>query len=91
MSLRGDDWNEFADKVHVHIETYTIPQYGDKCDDMADNFTAAQCVEHIERYARRHGKNSRQGQEKLDLLKIAHYAQMAYTKLQEQEDATQQK
>lgn len=84
MSLRGEDWSNFSFTVANHIENYTVPQYGDKGDDEADSFTAEDCVKHIKRYAARHGKNSRPGQDELDLLKIAHYAQMAYTKLQEQ-------
>lgn len=87
MSLRGDDWLDFSKKVSNHIEGYTVPQYGDKGNDEADDFTAEECVKHIKRYVARHGKNSRPGQDELDLLKIAHYAQMAHTKLQEQENA----
>ena len=87
MSLRGNDWTLFQTKVYEHIETYTVPQYGDKGDDEADSFTAEDCVKQIKRYTARHGRNSRDGQDKLDLLKIAHYAQLAYTKLEEQENA----
>lgn len=87
MSLRGDEWSEFAMEVIDHIDNYTVPQYGDKNEDTANDYTAQQCIDHIKRYANRHGKNSRPGQEKLDLLKIAHYAQLAHSKLQEEENA----
>lgn len=87
MSIRGSDWLEFSAKVYVHIETYTVPQYGDRGSDEADDFTAEDCIKHIKRYSARHDKNSRPGQDKLDLLKIAHYAQLAYIKLEEQENA----
>ena len=38
----------------------------------------------MKRYLARTGKNSRPGQEQLDLIKIAHYAQMAHTIIGEQ-------
>jgi hypothetical protein len=87
MSLKGDDWLDFSKKVSKHIESYTVPQYGDKGNEEADNYTVEDCLMQIKRYTVRNGKNSRPGQDELDLIKIAHYAQMAYTKLQEQQDA----
>jgi len=87
MSLRSDDWSVFSSTVVSHINNYTVPQYGDKGNDEADDFTPEECVKHIKRYAARHGKNQRDGQELLDLIKIAHYAQLAYTKILESEDA----
>lgn len=87
LSERSNDWLVFSNDVVIHIEEYTVPQYGDKGSDQANDFTPEECVLQIKKYANRHGRNSRPGQEKLDLLKIAHYAQLAYTKLQEQEDA----
>lgn len=84
---RYEDWNEFSDYVGEHIIMYTIPQYGDKGSDEADDFTPEECVKHIKRYAARHGKNQRAGQDELDLIKIAHYAQLAYTKIKENKDA----
>lgn len=87
MSLKGNDWQDFATKVANHIENYTVPQYGDKGNEEADSYTVEDCLMQINRYKVRNGKNSRPGQDKLDLIKIAHYAQMAYTKLEEQENA----
>jgi hypothetical protein len=87
MSLRGADWVMFAYEVVKHINLYTVPQYGDKGSDEADDFTPEECVKHIKRYAARFGKSQREGQDLLDLLKIAHYAQLAYTKIQESDDA----
>ena len=80
---RGADWVVFAEEVLHHIDFYAVPQYGDKGNDMATEYTAEDCIRHIKRYAARFGKNARPGQDKLDLLKIAHYAQMAATKLDE--------
>lgn len=82
LSNRGSDWIEFSDNVLVHIENYTIPQYGDKGQDqVSQEFSPEDCITNIKRYCNRHGKNSRPGQDKLDLLKIAHYAQMLYDML----------
>ena len=77
----------FSRHIEAHIEDYVIPQYGDKCDDQAQVYSAEECIRQISKYIARFGRNVRQGQNELDLLKIAHYAQIAYTKLQEQKDA----
>lgn len=83
LSERGNDWVTFADTVLNHIEKYTVPQYGDKGDDLITGYTAEKCVECIEKYAKRFGSNQREGQDKLDMMKIAHYAQCAYDKIAE--------
>jgi hypothetical protein len=84
-SLRGQEWLGFAFAVLKHIEEYTVPQYGDKGKDIATDYTPEYCVSQIEKYVRRFGKNIRPGHEKLDLIKVAHYAQMALTKLNEKD------
>ncbi len=35
MSIRGEEWSQFADEVLQHIEVYTVTQYGDKGPDPA--------------------------------------------------------
>lgn len=35
LSERGKDWLAFSAKVLAHIEEYTVPQYGDKGEDLA--------------------------------------------------------
>lgn len=80
-SERGKDWIIFNNKVLDHIETYTVAQYGDKGADLASDFSAQQFNDQIKKYAARFGKNSRPGQQALDFLKIAHYAQMAHDAL----------
>ena len=87
MSLKGNDWIKFQVEVYNHIENYVIPQYGDKSEDECADYTTEDLVKQIKKYAARQGKNSRPGQDKIDLLKIAHYAQMTYTLLEEQENA----
>ena len=82
-SLRGMEWTEFSDNVLYHVEEYTVPQYGDKGEDNVTDWSAKDCVRQIEKYVKRFGKNAREGQDKLDLLKVAHYACLAYNKLEE--------
>jgi hypothetical protein len=81
MSKRGDDWNKFAEEVLDHIENYTVPQYGDKGEDQATGYGSKEHVLQANRYLARYGKNSRPGQEVLDLKKAAHYLQMAAMEL----------
>lgn len=78
MSKRGDDWQEFAIEVHNHIEVYTVPQYGDKGNDLASDYTAQECINQAKKYLARHGRNARPEQDALDLLKCAHYIQLAH-------------
>ena len=42
MSIRGKDWDLFSINVRSHIESYTVPQYGDKGDDLASEYTTEQ-------------------------------------------------
>lgn len=80
ISQRGLDWLAFSSKVLDHIENYTVPQYGDKGDDQATNYSDRTCVTQVEKYAHRFGKNVREGQQIKDFLKIAHYTQMGHDK-----------
>lgn len=80
LSERGKDWVAFSAKVLAHIEEYTVPQYGDKGEDLATTCNSDQFLHSIRRYAARHGSNARQEQDLLDLLKIAHYSQLAFDK-----------
>ena len=86
LSDRGKDWIWFSGHVITHIENYTVPQYGDKPDDPVEDWSPDQCMKAIEKYARRHGNNSREGQELIDCFKIAHFAQLTFLKLLEEGD-----
>ena len=79
-SVRAIQWKDFCFEVESHIEKYTVPQYGDAGEDNVTSWTAEDCLKQVEKYYKRRGKNSRAGQDKLDLLKMAHYIQMAWTK-----------
>lgn len=81
-SKRGKEWQAFSNIVLQHIETYTVPQYGDAPHDQVESWTADQCTKQIGKYAARFGSNSRPAQDGLDLLKVAHYAALAYGKYQ---------
>lgn len=79
LSLRGRDWLKFSDAVLEHIENYTVPQYGDKGNDRASDYTTEVIADHIGRYKDRMGSNARgEVEAKRDLVKIAHYASLAH-------------
>jgi hypothetical protein len=84
-SVRGAEWMDFAAEVASHIEAYTVPQYGDKGADQATEYTADDCVVQCKKYLNRYGRNARPGQERLDMLKTAHYLQLAADKMSEHE------
>lgn len=78
------DWEKFNRQMTAHIEQYTIPQYQNENNtaDQVGAWTSNDCVTSMQRYINRHGKNLRGPREALrDMLKIAHYAQLAYDKL----------
>jgi len=86
MSNRFRMWQDFAREVGDHIETYTIPQYGDYPDDQITNWTLEDFATTIKRYANRMGKNMRGDKDqKLDMQKIAHYAGVVWHKLNDTE------
>lgn len=89
LSKRGTDWLAFADEVAHHIENYTVPQYGDAPNDQVESWTAKHCINQLHKYASRHGSNKRKDQDHLDLLKIAHYAQLAAFKLRAERAAAE--
>lgn len=86
MSIRGEEWKKFSEKVLNHIETYTVPQYGDKGEDLATDYSVEDLLKQANKYLARYGKNQRQGQEMLDFMKTAHYIQMAATTFEAKEN-----
>lgn len=81
LSVRGSEWSRFADQVLEHIEMYTVPQYGDKPDDNVEEWDSYDCMKQVSKYLKRLKTGQRPGERKRDLLKIAHYTQMAHDKL----------
>jgi hypothetical protein len=83
MSKRAVDFKAFAATVERHIDNYTVPQYGDEPYDQVETWTSIQCMDSIKRYINRFGTNRRGRIETLrDLVKIAHYAQLTFDKMQ---------
>lgn len=80
-SKRGQDWLKFSAQVLAHIEEYTTKQYGDKGQDQVTNWSLQERLNQITKYAFRNGKNARDNQDELDLVKMAHYAQLSLNKL----------
>ena len=80
MITRESEWKEFSDLVLKHIREYTVPQYGDKGQDFLTVKSSEYCMDNIDKYIRRHGKNQRPDQDTLDLIKIAHYACVVFFK-----------
>ena len=78
---RGAEWKTFSEDVLTHVDNYTVPQYGDIGEDEVSNWTEKDCILAIKKYLARFGRNSRKGQDTMDMLKIAHYACLIYNKL----------
>ncbi|KFZ25612.1 MAG: hypothetical protein KQ78_02186 [Candidatus Izimaplasma bacterium HR2] len=80
MTEREKQWNEFSDLVAKHLRVYTTPQYGDVGEDEITNYTVETCIEQVRKYCKRYGSQSRDGQQELDFIKMAHYIQCAWEK-----------
>lgn len=82
MHNRCLEWQYFSKIVHRHIADYTIPQYGDSPHDEVEQWTPEMCVLAIQKYTRRFESSKRGPDETVrDMLKIAHFACLAYFKL----------
>ena len=82
ISKRVLEFDQFASIVKLHIEHYTVPQYGDAPNDQVEEWTPKQCMDSVKRYANRIDSNSRGRLESLrDMAKVAHFACLAFVKL----------
>lgn len=79
-SNRGMKAHMFFRQVINHIDNYTVPQYGDSPDDLAETWSSDDCMKQLDKYIKRFKKNSRIGQQESDFLKMAHYVQLAAEK-----------
>lgn len=87
-SNRGKMWDIFSDEVVNHIEHYTVAQYKDFPEDQVTEWTEEDLVKQIQKYINRISSNERGDMERnRDLMKIAHYAQMIWSKRLGFEDA----
>lgn len=84
-SERGREWLEFAFDVAAHIENYTVPQYGDKGKDQMTDWSIEECLLAVKKRYSRYGRQSREGQQMLDFMKMAHEVQIAAFKFKEEE------
>lgn len=82
LSLRSREVIEVLVKWLIpHIEEYAVKQYGDKGEDLLTQKDSQWCVEQIGKYCHRYGRSSRgPADDRLSLLKIIHYACVAYVK-----------
>lgn len=82
MFNRIHEWNYFTKIVRTHVLEYTIPQYGDSPTDEVEGWTPEMCILAVQKYTRRFESSKRGPDETLrDMLKIAHFACIAYFKL----------
>lgn len=78
---RSRMWDIFSEEVWHHIQHYAVKQYGDFPNDQVTKWNEEQLKTQIEKYLNRLNSNSRGERESdLDLIKIAHYAQMIWSK-----------
>lgn len=86
MSKRFNMWQDFAKEVGDHIETYTVPQYGDYPNDQLTEWSLDDIKTSLKRYVNRMGNNQRGEKDQLlDFLKIANYACAAWHKFNKSE------
>ena len=81
MYSRTIEWRRFSELVEKHVNEYTVPQYGDAPGDQIEAWSPSEVLRSIGKRSARHGRNSRENQDLLDLLKIAHEACVAYFKI----------
>lgn len=81
MSNRALEWCEFSTLIKLHINGYTIPQYGDFPDDQVTEWSVEDLEVQLKKYVGRLGKNARgEIEAERDLFKIAHYACLIHAK-----------
>ena len=78
---RVQEWDDFAKQMHDYIETFTVKKYKSSVTqdiDLIELADAKLCVFNVLKYAMR----MHNGRGKAyDAEKMAHYAQMAWTKI----------
>jgi len=72
-------WARFNGIVEQHIKNYAVNQYGPTVGDSDDLHTAEDCINYIKKYVARREAARRGRLEVLrDLVKIAHFANLAF-------------
>lgn len=73
------NWIYFNNIVNQHIKNYAVNQYGPTVAQSDDLHTAEDCINYIKKYVARREAARRGRLEVLrDLVKIAHFAQLAF-------------
>jgi len=80
-SIAGYMLDHYSAAMIQHIEFYTVGQYCDWPNDPAASYSINDCLWQIQKYINRHGRNARPGQDRVDLLKVGHYAAIAAGKI----------
>ncbi len=90
-SHRAKLWNLFSSAVTMHIERYTLPQYGDFPNDALTSYDSDIIINMLNKYITRlKNENMRGEREKLrDCLKIAHFSSELWYKLHNESDEEQ--
>lgn len=76
-----NQWAAFSQVVATHIQDYVLPQYGDVENEPATDYDAGDCIKQSQRYLARFNRQSRTGEELLDIVKAAHWLQKAYDRI----------
>ena len=90
MFNREKEWVDFSEIVQTHIREYACKQYGDSPTDQCEHWTVDDCLTAVKKYIARHGSNAREGQDLLDIVKMAHYICLAYHKYQKEDHQIEQ-
>lgn len=80
-SNQEQQWDAFAYAVSEHIRNYVLPQYGDVELAPEKGYTTEDFIKQSQRYLARFGRQSRTGEELLDLIKAAHWIQKAFVRI----------
>lgn len=80
-SNRATQFIDIIPTVIGHIEGYTVPQYGDAPDDLLEKWELENCYKAMEKYIARFELGRRGRLETMrDLIKLIHFATVAYWK-----------
>ena len=82
------DFDEYAERVALHIESYVEPQYGNFPDKTIAKFNPIKIQGKLEAYTDRIGKSSRGKEDEIrDALKIGHFSCYLYSLITNNGDA----
>ena len=83
--------SRLAREVLDHIESYTVPQYGDAPNDAIEGWSIEECFKQTERYLSRRNTSMRPKEKALDILKSIHYLSLALEKIEKEPQEEEKK